>query len=428
MRTTKWSGLILAAVLTVTAGCSIGSDRQEEESRKKTSYTAEDADPKLAAAMNEFALNFYAQFKSDPGEETPGPNRMVSPAGLAVALSMLKGGAAGETAREMQQTLRLGGIDDGQLDQGQKILRELLTASDSSVRMEMANSIWSRSDFKLDNDYVGRMEKSYDAQIQALDFASPKAAETMNEWASDHTAGKITEVVQNPISPDAVLFLMNAMYFKGDWSEPFEKSLTEDKPFYPASGSKVQAPTMKQSGDYDYLDGDGFRAVRLPYGKSENFGMILALPDESSSLERFLDAQLPKFGQWSRELSDAPGAVELPKFKLGDSLQLENALASLGMPTVFDPLSADLSGLSPGVEPGDLFVSYVKQDTYIDVNEEGTEAAAVTSVAVEETMAAPPEPDKPFELKLNRPFFFAITDKSTGLIVFMGEVGNPLED
>ncbi len=427
MRKTKWSGLMLAAVLTVTAGCSIGSERQSEASHKKTSYTAEDADPKLATAMNDFALNFYAQLKNDPGEEKPGPNRMVSPAGLAVALSMLKGGAAGKTAQEMQQTLRLGNIDEEQLDQGQKVLRELLTGSDSSVRMEMANSLWSRSDFKLDKDYVGRMQKSYDAQIQALDFASPKAAETMNEWASEHTEGKITEVVQSPISPDAVLFLMNAMYFKGDWSEPFEKSLTEDKPFYPVSGAELKVPTMKQSGDYHYLDGDGFQAVRLPYGESENFGMILALPDENSSLEKFLDAQLPKFGQWSQELSEAPGSVELPKFKLGDSLQLANALAALGMPTVFDPSRADLSGLSPGVKPGDLFVSYVKQDTYIDVNEEGTEATAVTSIGVE-TSAAPPEPDKPFDLKLNRPFFFAITDKTTGLIVFMGEVGNPLED
>ncbi|OWA36984.1 hypothetical protein B9G55_02595 [Saccharibacillus sp. O16] len=418
--------LLLSALLVVTAGCSTDGGRSSDQDSHHTSYTAEDANPKLSASMNEFALDFYGQLKTNPGEERPGANRMVSPAGLAIALSMLKGGAAGDTAKEMEETLKLSGISAEQLDQGQMILRDLLLGSDSSVQMKMANSIWSRDGFKLDDDYVKRMEKSYDAQIQALNFASPKAAETMNQWASEHTAGKITEVVEAPISDQAVLFLMNAMYFKGDWTDKFEKSLTESKPFYPADGKEIQVPTMQQSGDYDYLDGDGFQAVRLPYGEKKNFGMLLALPDEDSSLEQFLASQLPKFTAWSQELKDSPGSVELPRFKLGDSLQLADALKTLGMPTVFDPSRADLSGLSPGVKPGDLFVSYVKQDTYIEVNEEGTEAAAVTSIAVE-TSAAPLEPDPPFEMKLNRPFFFAITDKTTGLIVFMGEVGNPLE-
>lgn len=412
----------LLAVIAVT-GCSNGTS----EPNYVSAYKAEDANPELAAAMNKFALDLYAEFETEPGEVDPGPNRMVSPAGIGIALSMLKDGAEGKTAQQMDDMLRLNGMPPEVLAESQMILSDLLRGSDPAVKMDIANSLWSRQDFEMNKDYVERMEKSYGAQVQAIDFTSDQAVSTINQWASDHTAGKIPEVVEAPLSPDLVLLLMNAMYFKGDWSEPFKKAQTEDLPFYPEGSEEVKVATMRQSGEYAYLDGEGFEAVRLPYGETENFGMILALPDEKSSLDEFKQKQLPNFNAWSQELSDNDGSIELPRFKLKDKLTLNATLSALGMTDAFSNKKAELGGLAAnGAEPGDLFVSFVTHDTFIEVNEEGTEAAAVTVVGVEATSA--PAPQEPFDLKLNRPFFFAITDRTTGAIVFMGEVGNPAEE
>jgi len=412
----------LLAVIAVT-GCSNGTS----EPNYVSAYKAEDANPELAAAMNKFALDLYAELEEEPGEADPGPNRMVSPAGISIALSMLKDGAEGKTAQQMDDMLRLNGISPEVLAESQMILSDLLRGSDPAVKMDIANSLWSRQGFEVNKNYAERMEKSYGAQVQAIDFTSDQAASTINQWASDNTAGKIPEVVEAPLSPDLVLLLMNAMYFKGDWSEPFKKGQTEDLPFYPEGGEEVKIPTMRQSGEYAYLDGEGFEAVRLPYGETKNFGMILALPDESSSLDEFKQRQLPKFNAWSQELSDNEGSLELPRFKLQDKLKLNATLSALGMVDAFSDQKAELGGLAAGgAQPGDIFVSFVTHDTFIEVNEEGTEAAAVTVIGAETTSA--PAPQTPFDLKFNRPFFFAITDRTTGAIVFMGEVGNPAED
>ncbi|WP_172250230.1 serpin family protein [Saccharibacillus deserti] len=412
-------------MLTASGGCS-NSPYPVESLSYKSTYTGKDADPKLAASMNAFALDFYAMLEKQPGEDEVGPNRMVSPAGLSIALSMLKAGAEGETERQMDRTLQLNGMSPEALNEGQKVLRDLLRGSDPSVQMAVANSLWSREGFALNPDYVSQMEENYAAQIQVLDFSSPKSVDIMNQWASDNTAGRIPKVLESPLSGDLVLLLMNAMYFKGDWTEPFEKSQTEELPFETAGGESVRVPTMRQSGQYAYLDAEGFQAIRLPYGESENFGMVLALPDEERSLDEFKRQHLPKFEQWSRNLSKSEGSIELPRFKLKDKLQLNDALSELGMPDAFDPAKAELGGLAAsGAAPGENYVSFVTQDSFVEVNEEGTEAAAVTSIG--DAGGAPP-PAKPFDLKLNRPFFFAIADKTTGLIVFMGEVGDPSQD
>ncbi|OWR28721.1 hypothetical protein CDO73_17640 [Saccharibacillus sp. O23] len=376
--------------------------------------------------MNGFALDFYARLAEDSSPSGPSDNRMISPAGLTFALSMLRGGAAGETAEEMDRAMKRSGISGEEWDKGQRLLLDRLRASDPSLKMEIADSVWSREGFKLDADYVNLAEKRYDAQVRSLDFASPDAVATINRWAADHTAGKIDKVFDDPLPESAKLILMNAMYFKGDWSEPFDPNLTVEQDFRAADGAALRVPTMGRSGLYDYLDADGFAAVRLPYGESGNFGMVLALPDQDRSLDEFLKTQLPRFGEWNAELSERPGWVGLPKFRLKNSLELTDPLRRQGLSLMFDPARADLSRVAPEARPGELNVGSVKQDTYIDVNEEGTEAAAVTT-AVMAGAAPPTDAPEPFELKLNRPFFFAITDRETGLILFMGEVGNPAE-
>lgn len=394
---------------------------------------AQNVDPALVNAMNRFAVDFYARLAEVSSEDSsnaenaePSDNRMISPAGLTFALSMLRGGAAGETAAEMDEAMRRSGISDEQWDQGQRILLDRLQASDPSLKMEIADAVWSREGFKLDADYVKRVEKQYEAQVRSLDFSSPEAAATINRWAADHTAGKIPKVIDDSLLEGAKLILMNAMYFKGEWSEPFDPDLTIEQEFHAADGTALRVPMMRNPGMHDYLKSEGFAAVRLPYGESGSFGMVLALPDEDRSLGEFLRTQLTHFSEWNAEWTETPGMVELPKFRLKNSLDLVEPLRRQGLSLMFDPARADLSGVAPETRPGELYASSVKQDTYLEVNEDGTEAAAVTMI-VEAGSAAPTDGPEPFDLKLNRPFFFAITDRESGLILFMGEVGNPAE-
>lgn len=413
--------LTVSALLACTAGCAGNG------SASKSAYTAADHDPRLSASLNDFALEFYTALEKNTDAQSVGPNRMVSPAGLAVALSMLKGGAEGESAQELDRVLHVNGMTAEALDRAQKVAIDLLRGSDPSVRMEIANSLWSQEGIALNRDYMKKTKSNYEAQIQALDFDSQRSVKSINRWASDRTDGTIDRVIDTPPGPETVLLLMNAMYFKGEWSKPFEKSLTEKHAFTTGEGQTLQVPTMLQSGRYEYVDGEKFQAIRLPYGESENFGMVLALPDKGSSLEAFMESELPKFETWSGKMEQQPGSVELPRFKLEDDLELNAALIALGMPSVFRSDQAELKRLleGQGADTKSPVLSSVKQNTFIDVNEEGTEAAAVTAVLA----AGSAEPsNEPFELKLNRPFFFAITDRTTGLIVFMGEVGNPLEE
>ena len=414
-------GVLLATGLL--AGCVESGSRQidtgQTSAARTTAYRENDVDRDLTHAMNRFGLDLYAEWAAS--QEIVQSNVMLSPAGLSMALSMLRAGAEGKTAEEMDRVLGLK-ADAEQLGEGQQVLRELLLAADPSVRTEIANSLWAREGFQLKPSFVERLEQSYEAQARALDFNSETAADTMNEWASLHTNGKIEQVIDPPIDPNTVLFLMNALYFKGSWMTPFDPALTKEKPFTTDEGERVRVPTMSQTGRYAYADEGDFQAIRLPYGTSGNFAMIAAVPHEDATLDSFKKKHLAEFPIWSARLAEQEGQVELPKFKLEDSMSLNDVLKSLGMESAFDPYEAQFGGIAK--EAAGLFVSEVTQDTFIEVNEEGTEAAAVTVVALNESASLS---DRPFKMKLNRPFFFAITDRTTGLILFMGEVGNPAE-
>lgn len=417
-------GLSMLLAAGLLAGCGESGSRQTDADQasaaRTTAYRESDVDRKLTHAMNRFGLDVYAEWTAS--QEIRQSNVMLSPAGLGMSLSMLRAGAEGKTAEEMDQVLGLKAFDAEQLGAGQQVLRELMLAADPSVRIEIANSLWAREGFRLKPGFVERLEQNYEAQAGALDFNSESAADTMNEWAALHTNGKIDQVIDPPIDPNTVLFLMNALYFKGSWMTPFDPALTKDQPFTTDEGQSIQVPTMSQTGRYAYADEKDFQAIRLPYGTSGNFAMIAAVPDKSATLESFKKEHLAEFPIWSARLAEQEGRVELPKFKLEDSMSLNDVLKSLGMETAFEPYDAEFGEIAK--EAAALYVSEVSQDTFIEVNEEGTEAAAVTVVAMEESGSLS---DQPFEMKLNRPFFFAITDRTTGLILFMGEVGNPAE-
>lgn len=349
-------------------------------------------------------------------------NIMISPVSIAMALHMAYSGAAAQTGEAMANVLHISDIELETLNNNNLALLYLLKSADPKVRLEIANSLWAREGFPFNSDFLRNTKEYYLAKVSEMDFNDPKAVQIINNWVSDNTRGLIKEIVDGPIDPLTVMFLVNAVYFQGTWTKQFSKDATRDADFHITSGNPVKVPMMSQSGSYDYLETPDFQAVRLPYGEEGRLAMYIFLPDENLGLDRFL--QDFTWESWQNYLSRfdyMPGSISLPRFTLEYEKSLVNSLKSLGMDIAFDSSRADFSAMVQEGTRDDLYISDVKHKTFIKVDEEGTEAAAVTSVEVRITSA----PLEEFRLTVDRPFFYAIHDRETGAILFMGTVQNP---
>jgi len=347
-------------------------------------------------------------------------NIVISPTSIALALSMTYNGASESTKLTMAKALKINNIDVTKLNEGSAALIKLLSNPDPQVTLSIANSIWARKGISFLQPFLTTNTTYYNAQIQSLDFALPTAADTINAWVSKNTKGKIPTIVENPIDRDIVMYLINAIYFYGTWTNEFDATLTLMKPFTLGDNKKIQHPLMKQERkDFLYQETNAFQAVQLPYGKNKLLSMVIMLP--KTTIAAFL-GQLTHatWNSWMKSFAESEGAVLLPKFKIEYKASLKNPLLTLGMVQAFSSETADFSGMR---KEKDLFISDVIHKTYIDVNEKGTEAAAVTAVIMVKTMIA--EPKKTFLMEINKPFFFAITDTQSGEILFMGIVNNP---
>jgi serpin B len=370
---------------------------------------------KLASANTGFAFDLLKQIT----REQPGTNVFISPFSVSTALQMVGNGAAGETKAEMQRVLKTAGLPAETLNAACKDLNQSLN-SQPGVVLNLANAIWYKKEFHLKPEFVSVNKQFFQADLAGVDFAKPESAQTINHWADTKTRGKIKEVVQWPFDPLTRLILANAIYFKGRWDRPFDKQATKDRAFNVLPGvTPKQVPMMWQHGHFNYQQGDGFQAVRLPYA-GKRLQMYLFLPDTNSTPTKLLadwnadtwqNKILPKF-------QDQQGMLALPRFKLDYGVTLNDSLKALGMRQAF-AIDADFSAMAD--EP--LFVSEVKQKSFVEVNEEGTEAAAVTTVVMQATAVFRPE--KPFEMIVDRPFFFVIGDDSTKSILFMGAIYDP---
>ncbi|MBD2058503.1 serpin family protein [Oculatella sp. FACHB-28] len=374
-----------------------------------------DVDTRLVAANTRFGFKLFSQILEQNGEPT---NLMVSPTSVAIALAMTYNGASGTTQQAMAEALELEGMSLEEINQANAALELALENADPEVQLAIANSLWSREDTSFNPDFLQRNRDFYSAEVASLDFTNPSAIATINSWVNRNTQEKISEVIQE-INPSVVLFLINATYFKGNWTTPFNAELTSDRSFTLLDGSQKQHPTMSQRGFYAYLETDQFQAVSLPYGESERLSMYVFLPRESSSLTAFQqNLTAENWETWMSQFSREEGAISLPRFKLEYETQLNEALQTLGMAVAFDAEQADFSGMSDE----SLSISRVKHKTFIEVNEEGTEAAAVTSVEMQLTSAPA---NSPFQMEVDRPFFYAIRDNQTETVLFMGTVVEP---
>ena len=382
-------------------------------SRSASEGSQRPVDPRLTAATTRFSFKLYKQIR-DPRSK----NTFVSPTSVMLALAMTYNGADGTTRQAMARTLEVEGMSLDEVNRAFADLKSALTPADPKVQLTIANSLWARKGFNMKPDFVERNKQHYGAEITNLDFSDPAATGTINSWVKKNTGGKIEKIVEG-FRAEEVLFLINAIYFKGQWKTEFKKENTKPDAFRVAGGEQKQLPMMSQSGSYLYYKGNNFQSVALPYGKGD-VSMYIFLPDEQTSLDQFeQELTAENWDQWMSSFGVTRGDIKLPRFKVEWEASLNDALKTLGMAEAFDGRAnfsqiAQLSG-------NKLYITEVKHKSWCEVNEEGTVAAAATSVGMGIASAPPP----PFSMKVDRPFFFAIRDSVSGVVLFMGSVANP---
>jgi serpin B len=375
---------------------------------------------------NQFAFDLYAQLRGETG------NLFFSPYSISSALSMTYAGAGGETAKEMADVLHIGSRGAAaHTAQGALISTLNLQDPKRPYQLAVANRLWGQKDYSFLPGFQQLLDKHYGAKLELVDFSRSEAArKTINEWAEQKTQGKIKDLIPPAvINGDTKLVLVNAIYFKGNWAKQFKSQQTFPQPFFFAAGKEVSVPMMHNTSEYlfGHLKYDGekqLKVLALPY-QSNELSMVVLLPDEQAGLadlESHLSADAVK--QWMGKLQHQQVQLSLPKFKTTAGFRLEKALASMGMPRAFSPPSpaaagADFSGID-GRQ--DLYISAVIHKAFVDVNEEGTEAAAATAIV-------PPLPGPvgmgPVQFLADHPFVFLIRDNRTENILFIGRVTNP---
>ena len=370
----------------------------------------------LINTSNAFGFEFFKKVNEISGSET---NMMVSPLSVSMALGMTRNGAAGSTLEAMTNTLGFAGMSDTAINESYKFIIETFTGLDPKVKLQIANSIWYRNTFNVEQAFILANQQYFDASVTPLDFSSPTAVQLINAWVNEKTNTLIPKVIDE-IPEGAVMYLINAVYFKGQWKYQFDKAKTEQKPFHLYDGTELQVASMIQHEKHPLFEGPGFAAIELPYNQG-NYVMSILLPDPGNTVEDVI-TQLSQsnWDTWSTQFADKDIQLQLPKFKYEyNEKQMKPILADMGMGVAFDPGNADFTRIN---SDGGLYISRVIHKTYIETNEEGTEAAAVTAVEVGVTSAGP---DQTYYFTINRPFVYFIQEKSTGTILFIGTVMNP---
>jgi serine protease inhibitor len=367
----------------------------------------------------QFAFRLFESLK--PGDR----NLAISPYSARVVLAMLCEGSTGETRKSIMETLRLDEFPDYVTNHFERLGRPLgfqLETETERRGLEMltANSLWCDDGFVLKQDYLDTVKEHYWAEAQTLDFHAPDSSRRVNAWAHDKTRGRIPAVIDSLVDYSPLL-AMNAVYFKGLWIDPFKIEETRKEEFTLQDGTKQLVPLMRQSGEFRYAEIGGAQIVRLPYKGGTS--MRVLLPPKDMPFPKFcVDLTSIVGTKWTHTMGERDGHLRLPRFRIETQVDLSAPLRAMGMSQVFDPARAELEGIS---DRKPLYLMGVMQGDFVEVNEKGTEAAAVTMLMAGSALnPAPPPP--PFEMIVNRPFVFAICDDYSGVVVFLAAVVDPL--
>lgn len=369
-------------------------------------------------SWNKFGFDFFKQVSAlSPGEV----NLMISPVSVSMALGMTRNGANGTTLEAMNDVLAFGNSTDQEINESYKYLIETFIGLDPSVKLAIANSIWYSNTFSVEQAFINSNKTFFNSQVKSLDFSNPSSVDVINNWVSENTNKLIPSIIED-IPGNAVMYLINAIYFKGQWKNQFEKDKTSPKSFTLSNGSRIQVPMMSQMVDLPVFHTTSFSAVEIPYNRG-NFVMTIILPSDDVSIEQ-VTAQLTSenWNTWKESFRETPIELQLPRFKFKYTEEkMVDILTTMGMGVAFNPDNANFSRIN---STSQLYISDVKHKTFIETNEEGTEAAAVTSVEMGVTSAGPSSN----QFIIDKPFIFTISEKSTGTVLFIGAVENPLLD
>lgn len=372
------------------------------------------AERNVTQSDNNFGFKLLKEIVTEEENE----NIFISPLSVSMALGMTYNGANGSTQKAMQETLELSGLTLQEVNESYKSLIELLTNLDPEVKFQIANSIWYRKMFPVEDEFINLNKTYFDAEVTGLDFSKPDALNTINGWVNDKTNGKIEKIVDR-IDPLTMMFLINAIYFKGTWTYEFDKSKTTDDSFILPDGSKKSCRMMSQENEFQYFENEDFQAIDLPYGDGD-FRMTVFLPRPNKDVD-FLITELNQenWNKWINSFSKRKLTLQLPKFTLRYKIKLNDVLKALGMEIAFSPQQADFTNMYKEEEVlENLYISKVKHKTFVKVDEEGTEAAAVTSVEMKLTSVGT-------FMRIDRPFMFAIREHNSGTILFIGKIIEP---
>lgn len=364
-----------------------------------------------------FALGLYQRVRVSDG------NLFLSPYSISTALAMTYGGARGDTETQMAKALRFT-IGQEDLHPAFAELESKLNKVQEAgnVKLSIANSLWLQRDYKFLDAYLSLVKKHYGVSITAVDYkrATEAARKLINNWVEDKTQEKIKDLIQPGIL-DALtrLVLVNAIYFKGDWDRQFNAEQTKDAPFFVSPEESVNTPMMYQKHRFRYADTGDLQVLELPYAGNE-LSMLVLLPSEKGALGRIEKRlSMENLREWRRQLRKKEVMVYLPKFKMTSMFRLDETLRSMGMVDAFSMGKADFSGMDGN--PGWLYIGAVIHKAFVDVNEEGTEAAAATAVV----MRVKSMPKPPPTFRADHPFVFLIQENQTGSILFMGRLNDP---
>lgn len=411
--------LCTSILLGLISGCSFVNLPTDKKSKDNISdnhdfnssgNTSKKLDPEFVKRNTEFAFKIFKQLNQEDKDN----NIFISPISISTALAMTYQGAESTTKEAMAETLEYYDMDIDILNENFKGLLQGLDKLDKSIELNMANSIWLREGEPVNENFLSINKKFFKALIEELDFSKDNAADIINEWISHATNKKITEMIEPPISADTLMYLINAIYFKGEWAKKFDEKNTYSAPFHAEDGSTQDIMMMTLNDEIEYGKGKDFQVVRLPYGKG-HVAMYCILPEEGMPINDFIESfDREKWDKIKSTIEEEDGVVvKLPRFKLEYGIKsLKDSLKALGMAEAFSEM-ADFSSIR-----NDVYIHDVFHKAVIEVNEEGSEAAAATVVEIRVTSAI----TEPIIFSADRPFIFIIADDQTNTILFIGKV------
>ena len=405
-------------IILLLLGANVSCQKENDSTDENRIINLDEKSAQLIEADNAFGLEVFQEIREESDDE----NIMISPLSISVALAMAYNGADGETKLEMEDAMKLNGLTTDEINASYQMLISALQSLDEEVVFEIANAIFYAQGFTVKSDFINTNKTIYNAEVESLDFLSPSAVVTINNWVADKTHDKILTIIEQ-LNPLDRMVLVNAIYFNGIWTTQFDEEGTHLHNFSKNNGTTLEIPMMNKEDKLDYTSNSLFKAIKMPYGNGQ-YNMIVFLPADNKNSQDVIDElNSNNWKNWmeSFEIEDIVD-VTMPRFKFAFEIGLNDVLKKMGMLKAFQPNIADFSKITDE----DLYISSVKHKSFIDVNETGTEAAAVTSVTFTTTSIGNEPPKITF--LVNKPFIFAITEKDTDAILFIGEVNHPNYD